>query len=96
MTITQTCFEYRLKVIRVISQACTKYDDALNQLFPFSGSHTLTQYLIGEGVAHYEGWVSHGTAQVDQSALSQDNDVIPVLQTIAIDLKRRRIAPQVQ
>lgn len=50
-------------------------------------------YLIGEGVAHDEGRVSHGTAQVDQSALGQDNDVVPVLQTIAIDLRsefRRR------
>lgn len=57
-------------------------------LFPFLAC-TNSQYLIGKGVAHDEGWVSHGTAQVDQSALGQDDDVMAVLQTIAIHLRRR-------
>lgn len=34
--------------------------------------------------------MSHGTAQVDQSALGQDDDVTAALQTIAIDLKEER------
>ena len=29
----------------------------------------LRQHLVGEGVAHNEARVTHGTAQVDQSAL---------------------------
>lgn len=34
--------------------------------------------------------MSHGAAQVDQPALSQDDDVITVLQEEAINLRRRR------
>ena len=49
-----------------------------------------SQHLIGEGVAHDEGWMSHGAAQVDQPALSQDDDVITVLQEEAINLRRKR------
>lgn len=48
------------------------------------------QHLIGEGVAHDEGRMAHGAAQVDQSALGQDDDVTAVFQKEAIDLRRRR------
>lgn len=48
------------------------------------------QYLVGEGVAHDEGGMSHGAAQVDQPALSQDDDVVAVFQQEAVDLRRRR------
>lgn len=46
----------------------------------------LCQHLIGEGVAHDEAGVAHGTAQVNQSALSQDDDVVAVLEAIAVHL----------
>lgn len=49
-----------------------------------------SRHLIGEGVAHDEGRVSHGAAQVDQSALGQNDDVTTVFQEVAIDLRRRR------
>lgn len=48
------------------------------------------QHLIGEGVAHDEGRMAHGAAQVDQTALGQDDDVTAVFQEEAIDLRRRR------
>lgn len=48
------------------------------------------QYLVGEGVAHDEGRMSHGAAQVDQPAFSQDDDVVAVFQQEAVDLRRRR------
>lgn len=47
-------------------------------------------YLVGEGVAHDEGRVSHGTAQVHQAALGQQDDVFAALHAIAVDLKRKR------
>lgn len=45
-------------------------------------------YLIGEGVAHDERRVSHGTAEVDQAALGQENDVSAVFQQITVNLSR--------
>lgn len=45
-------------------------------------------YLVGEGVAHDEGRVSHGAAQVDQASLGQDDDVPSVLQQVAVHLGR--------
>lgn len=49
-------------------------------------------YLVGEGVAHDEGRVSHGAAQVDQAALGQDDDVAAVFQEVAVDLGRGGLA----
>ena len=46
----------------------------------------LRQHLVGEGVAHHEAGVAHGTAQVDQPALGQNDDVAPVLQQVAVHL----------
>lgn len=41
-----------------------------NRVFVTIGPQlNLRQHLVGEGVAHDEAWVTHGTAQVDQSAL---------------------------
>lgn len=50
-------------------------------------AHRKSQHLVGEGVAHDEGWMSHGTSQVDQSAFSQDDDVVAVFQQEAVDLR---------
>lgn len=58
----------------------------LKSFYCFERLHS--QYLIGEGVAHDEGWMPHGTAQVDQSALGQNDDVTTVFQKIAINLRR--------
>lgn len=48
------------------------------------------EHLVGEGVAHDEGRVSHGTPQVDQPAFGQDDDVVAVFQQEAVDLRQRR------
>lgn len=44
-------------------------------------------YLVGEGVAHDEGGVSHGTAQIHQTTLGQNDDVPAVLQTVTVHLR---------
>ncbi|KAI1233580.1 hypothetical protein IHE44_0004764, partial [Lamprotornis superbus] len=46
----------------------------------------LRQDLVGEGVAHDEAGVAHGTAQVHQAALGQQDDVAAVAQGVAIHL----------
>lgn len=46
----------------------------------------LCQDLVGEGVAHDKAGVAHGTAQVDQAALGQQDDVAAVAQGVAIHL----------
>lgn len=48
------------------------------------------QYLVGEGVAHDKGRMSHGTAQVDQPAFGQDDDVVAVFQQEAVNLWQSR------
>lgn len=53
-------------------------------------SERASRHLIGEGVAHDEGRVSHRAAQVDQPALGQDDDVVAVFQQEAVDLRQRR------
>lgn len=50
----------------------------------------LCQHLVGEGVAHDEAGVAHGTAQVDQAALGQQDDVAAVAQGVAIHLWEQR------
>lgn len=47
----------------------------------------LGQDLVGEGVAHDETGVSHGTAKVHQTPLRQDDDVAPILHAVAVHLK---------
>ena len=48
----------------------------------------LSQHLIGEGVAHDKAGVAHSAAQVDQSTLSQDDDVAAILHEVAVHLTR--------
>lgn len=50
----------------------------------------LRQHLVGEGVAHHKARVAHGTAQVDQTALGQQDDTAPVLQQVAVHLQAGR------
>ena len=38
----------------------------------------LGEDLVGEGAGHDEGRVSHGTAQIDETALGQEDDVLSV------------------
>merc|ERR1712038_1528778 len=45
----------------------------------------LGQNLVGERTAHNKGWMSHGTAQVDQTSLCQENDVL-LAQCESVDL----------
>lgn len=46
----------------------------------------LCQDLVGEGVGHDEGGVAHGTAQVHQPALCQQDDVVARLEEVAVHL----------
>ena len=46
----------------------------------------LGQNLIGEGVGHDEGGMSHGAAEVDQATLGQHNDVLAVLHGVPVHL----------
>lgn len=48
--------------------------------------HDLGQNLIGEGAGHDEGRVASGTAKVDKTTLSKQNDVTAVLHQEAVDL----------
>lgn len=48
--------------------------------------HDLGQDLIGEGAGHDEGRVAGGAAQVDETTLSQQNDVAAVLHQVTVDL----------
>lgn len=58
-----------------------------NGVFVWMGPQfNLRQHLVGEGVAHHKARVAHGTAQVDQPALSQHDDATPILQPVAVHL----------
>merc|ERR1719400_1990483 len=46
----------------------------------------LGQHLVGEGAGHDEAGVTHGTAQVDQTSLSQQDDVLAVLESEPVHL----------
>ena len=46
----------------------------------------LSENLIGERVAHHETRVACSTAEVDQSAFGQDDDVLAVVQGVKINL----------
>lgn len=50
----------------------------------------LRQHLVSEGVAHHKAGVACGTAQVDQAALSQQDDAVPILQPVAVHLQADR------
>lgn len=49
--------------------------------------HDLGQHLVGEGAGHDERGVTSGTAQVDETALSKEDDVAAVLHQEAVDLR---------
>ena len=44
--------------------------------------------LVGERGGHDEAGVTHGTAKVDKTTLSQQDDVLAVLQGETIDLEK--------
>lgn len=47
----------------------------------------LRQHLVGEGAGHDKGRMSHGAAEVHQPPLSQQDQVVPILQGVAVDLR---------
>lgn len=62
-----------------------------NGVFVWMGPQfNLRQHLVGEGVAHHKARVAHGTAQVDQPALRQQDDAAPILQPVAVHLQVSR------
>ena len=46
----------------------------------------LGQDLVGEGAGHDKAGVTHGTAQVDQTTLGQEDDVLAVLEGVPVHL----------
>ena len=48
--------------------------------------HDLGKDLVGEGAGHDEGRVASGASQVDETALSEEDDVAAVLHEVAVDL----------
>lgn len=48
--------------------------------------HDLSKDLVGEGARHDEGRVTSGTSEVDETTLSQKDDVSAVLHQVAVDL----------
>ena len=53
----------------------------------FGPQLNLSQDLIGEGVAHDKAGMTVSTAQIDQTALCQQDDVAPVLQRVPVNLQ---------
>jgi len=48
--------------------------------------HDLGKDLVGEGAGHDEGRVASGASQVDETALSEEDDVAAVVHQVAVDL----------
>ena len=46
----------------------------------------LGQHLVGEGAGHDEAGMTHGTAEIDQTALSKEDDVLAVLESEPVHL----------
>ena len=44
-------------------------------------------YLVWEGAAHDEGGVSHGTAEVNEAARGQEDDVFAVGELVTVNLR---------
>jgi len=46
----------------------------------------LGQNLVGEGVAHDEGRMSHGASQINETAFGEEDDVLSVFEGVTVDL----------
>lgn len=47
----------------------------------------LSKNLVGERVGHDERWMSSGASEVDETSLSEEDDVTSVLEGVTVDLK---------
>jgi len=47
----------------------------------------LGQHLVGEGAGHDEAGVTHGTAEINQTTLSEEDDVLAVLESEPVHLR---------
>ena len=47
----------------------------------------LGQHLVGEGAGHDETGVTHGTAEINQTTLSEEDDVLAVLESEPVHLR---------
>jgi len=54
--------------------------------------HELSEALVGEGSAHHEARVASGAAEVDETALSEEDDCVAVGEDEAIDLRLDGVA----
>jgi len=46
----------------------------------------LGEHLVGEGVGHDKAGVTHGTAKIDKTTLSEKDDVLSVLEGVSVNL----------
>merc|ERR1719209_788752 len=60
--------------------------DADLVLAGFGPEFDLGQDLVGKRVAHDEGGMTHSAAEIDETALGEQNDVFAVFEGVAIDL----------
>ena len=68
-------------LIKVLGQAVNA------QLVVVLPEFNLGQRLVGEGVAHHEGGVSGGAAEVHKTAFGKDEDGMSVGEDVLIDLR---------
>merc|ERR1712133_129624 len=46
----------------------------------------LGEHLVGEGVGHDKAGVTHGTAMIDKTTLSEKDDVLAILECVSVNL----------
>ena len=62
-------------------------DTDLRVLLSVAPQLDLGQHLVGEGAGHDEAGVTHGTAEIDQTTLSKEDDVLAVLEGEPVHLR---------
>ena len=67
-------------------QLLGQHVDADRVLAVLGPEFDLGQDLVGEGVAHDEGRVSHGASQIYETALGEEDDVLAVLEGVSVHL----------
>ena len=63
-----------------------KEEDANFVLIGLCPELNLCKDLVSERVAHHEAWVTHGTAQVHQTSLCQQDNVAAIFHRVPVHL----------
>ena len=51
----------------------------------------LGEHLVGEGVGHDEAGMSHGTSEVDETSLGEEDQVTAVLHCVTVNLEKYKV-----